>query len=206
MSEHVQGGRTKPHMYQIPSSKKCWTCRRRRIRCDGALPHCYACKKSGRECLGYGKLFRWTNVTTSQRTLNTMTPGNNLGHSSYPMDDLMHTKPERHNSSSSATNAITVALPEGPNTSICLRHQSDLVRRGLDCYSSSSGNSDDSRDHEQGDLVLRNFPHDQNQFDSNSHAYLKYCLWILSVKQLYDYYGQLTFNSCSVLLQRLRHN
>ncbi|KAI1383322.1 fungal-specific transcription factor domain-containing protein [Hypoxylon trugodes] len=36
------------------SPNPCWTCRRRRLKCDGCLPTCFKCKTKGRECLGYG--------------------------------------------------------------------------------------------------------------------------------------------------------
>ncbi|KAL8367129.1 hypothetical protein RB595_008889 [Gaeumannomyces hyphopodioides] len=32
----------------------CWTCRRRRLRCDSRLPTCAKCAKAGYRCLGYG--------------------------------------------------------------------------------------------------------------------------------------------------------
>ncbi|KAI1076923.1 fungal-specific transcription factor domain-containing protein [Whalleya microplaca] len=35
------------------SSKACWTCRKKRLKCDGCLPTCFKCKSAGRECLGY---------------------------------------------------------------------------------------------------------------------------------------------------------
>ena len=38
----------------------CHNCRRRRLRCDRSRPICNKCSSSGRECLGYDKLFIWT--------------------------------------------------------------------------------------------------------------------------------------------------
>ncbi|KAI0135240.1 fungal-specific transcription factor domain-containing protein [Daldinia grandis] len=35
------------------SPSPCWTCRRKRLKCDGCLPTCFKCKKNGYECLGY---------------------------------------------------------------------------------------------------------------------------------------------------------
>ena len=35
-------------------SKGCWTCRKRRIKCDEARPSCRQCSRLGRECGGYG--------------------------------------------------------------------------------------------------------------------------------------------------------
>ncbi|EGD99416.1 C6 transcription factor [Trichophyton tonsurans CBS 112818] len=34
---------------------QCHTCRKRRVRCDGALPACQKCRDRGPDCLGYGK-------------------------------------------------------------------------------------------------------------------------------------------------------
>lgn len=41
-------------------SKPCHNCRRRRLRCDRSWPSCHKCAVSGQECLGYGKVFVWT--------------------------------------------------------------------------------------------------------------------------------------------------
>lgn len=32
----------------------CWTCRRRRLRCDNIKPSCVKCMRAGLDCLGYG--------------------------------------------------------------------------------------------------------------------------------------------------------
>lgn len=42
------------------TSKPCHNCRRRRLRCDRSWPSCHKCTVSGQECLGYGKVFVWT--------------------------------------------------------------------------------------------------------------------------------------------------
>lgn len=34
---------------------QCHTCRKRRVRCDGALPACQKCRDRELDCLGYGK-------------------------------------------------------------------------------------------------------------------------------------------------------
>ncbi|OTB00789.1 hypothetical protein M426DRAFT_231931 [Hypoxylon sp. CI-4A] len=39
--------------------KACHNCRTRRLRCDRSVPGCYKCASAGRECLGYGKLYKW---------------------------------------------------------------------------------------------------------------------------------------------------
>ncbi|KAI6778487.1 Acriflavine sensitivity control protein-like protein [Emericellopsis cladophorae] len=42
------------------NGKPCHNCRRRRLRCDRSWPTCHKCAASGQECLGYGKIFTWT--------------------------------------------------------------------------------------------------------------------------------------------------
>ncbi|PFH55797.1 hypothetical protein XA68_17610 [Ophiocordyceps unilateralis] len=41
-------------------TKPCHNCRRRRLRCDRSWPSCHKCAVSGQECLGYGRVFVWT--------------------------------------------------------------------------------------------------------------------------------------------------
>lgn len=41
------------------SMSRCWTCRRRRLKCDGGVPHCQKCISNGEECLGYTKPLTW---------------------------------------------------------------------------------------------------------------------------------------------------
>lgn len=36
------------------ASRPCWTCVRRRVKCDLSLPTCFKCRSNNRECLGYG--------------------------------------------------------------------------------------------------------------------------------------------------------
>lgn len=50
-------------------TKACHNCRRQRLRCDRSYPHCNKCIAAGRECLGYGKLFRWTGAVASRGKL-----------------------------------------------------------------------------------------------------------------------------------------
>lgn len=38
---------------------RCWTCRKRRLKCDGAVPHCKKCWGHGVVCLGYQKPLTW---------------------------------------------------------------------------------------------------------------------------------------------------
>lgn len=49
-----------------PSTKACHNCRRQRLRCDRSHPSCNKCVRAGRECLGYGQLFRWTGAVASR--------------------------------------------------------------------------------------------------------------------------------------------
>ncbi|XWW93736.1 hypothetical protein V2A60_001672 [Cordyceps javanica] len=50
-------------------TKPCHNCRRQRLRCDRSYPHCTKCTNAGKECLGYGKLFRWTGAVASRGKL-----------------------------------------------------------------------------------------------------------------------------------------
>jgi hypothetical protein len=52
-----------------PPTKPCHNCRRQRLRCDRSYPQCNKCAASGKECLGYGKLFRWTGAIASRGKL-----------------------------------------------------------------------------------------------------------------------------------------
>ncbi|KAL5044591.1 hypothetical protein BDW71DRAFT_185835 [Aspergillus fruticulosus] len=49
-----------------PASKACHNCRRRRLKCDRAVPSCGKCFLTGQECLGYGKLFLWNQGVASR--------------------------------------------------------------------------------------------------------------------------------------------
>ncbi|KAH8783441.1 hypothetical protein F5883DRAFT_404368 [Diaporthe sp. PMI_573] len=47
--------------------KKCWNCRRHRLKCDGTLPHCQKCAQKGAECPGYAcKPLRWVSGLASR--------------------------------------------------------------------------------------------------------------------------------------------
>jgi hypothetical protein len=54
---------------QETPTKKCHNCRRQRLRCDRSYPHCNKCILAGKECLGYGQLFRWTGAVASRGKL-----------------------------------------------------------------------------------------------------------------------------------------
>jgi hypothetical protein len=56
--------------------KPCWTCVRRRVKCDLGLPTCFKCRKNDRECLGYGsKPIVWTGVACRKKTKGQKTNG-----------------------------------------------------------------------------------------------------------------------------------
>ncbi|RFN50632.1 putative c6 finger domain protein acr-2 [Fusarium flagelliforme] len=38
---------------------RCWTCKKRRLKCDGGVPYCQKCWGHGVECLGYKKPLTW---------------------------------------------------------------------------------------------------------------------------------------------------
>lgn len=54
----LEGGLNDPNG-SLKSETPCWTCRRRRVQCDGVIPTCQKCKKAGKECLGYKKPLVW---------------------------------------------------------------------------------------------------------------------------------------------------
>lgn len=49
--------------------KPCWTCVRRRVKCDLGLPTCFKCRRHDRECSGYGsnKPVIWTGVACRKK-------------------------------------------------------------------------------------------------------------------------------------------
>ncbi|KAM0206397.1 hypothetical protein ACHAQI_008313, partial [Fusarium lateritium] len=40
-------------------ASRCWTCKKRRLKCDGGIPTCQKCWGHGVECLGYEKPLTW---------------------------------------------------------------------------------------------------------------------------------------------------
>jgi len=44
----------------------CHNCRKRRLRCDRSRPTCFKCTHAGKECLGYDRLFIWTDGGAAQ--------------------------------------------------------------------------------------------------------------------------------------------
>ncbi|KAH6952876.1 fungal-specific transcription factor domain-containing protein [Fusarium avenaceum] len=51
------------------SPKGCHNCRHSRIRCDESRPACRRCTSTGKQCLGYGTLWRWTDSIASRGKL-----------------------------------------------------------------------------------------------------------------------------------------
>ncbi|KAI1771512.1 fungal-specific transcription factor domain-containing protein [Hypoxylon cercidicola] len=47
----------------MAAPKACHNCRRCRLRCDRSVPGCLKCASTGRECLGYGKFYKWVDQT-----------------------------------------------------------------------------------------------------------------------------------------------
>lgn len=97
-------------------TKPCHNCRRQRLRCDRSYPHCNKCTNAGKECLGYGQLFRWTGAVASRgklagRTSSAPVPAGDAGASSsllppspfgesqdHGADKANSSTPESHNS------------------------------------------------------------------------------------------------------------
>ncbi|KAK2038844.1 hypothetical protein LZ31DRAFT_607870 [Colletotrichum somersetense] len=42
------------HLREVIADVPCWSCRRRRVRCDAIKPACVKCTRAGIQCLGYG--------------------------------------------------------------------------------------------------------------------------------------------------------
>ncbi|KAB8238016.1 Zn(II)2Cys6 transcription factor [Aspergillus alliaceus] len=56
--------------------KSCWACRRRRLVCDGRVPHCEKCEKNGVECPGYDhKPLTWVGGVASRGQMRNRTFG-----------------------------------------------------------------------------------------------------------------------------------
>ena len=65
----------------MPSlNKKCHNCRRRRLRCDGSWPTCHKCAATGQDCLGYGRVFIWTQGIDAHGNLKPSPSGRRPSH------------------------------------------------------------------------------------------------------------------------------
>ena len=87
-----------------PPTKPCHNCRRQRLRCDRSYPHCNKCVNAGKECLGYGKLFRWTGAVASRGKLAGRT-------SSAPLDVASASAPASAPASASASATAPASAP-----------------------------------------------------------------------------------------------
>lgn len=47
----------------------CWTCRKRKIKCDEAKPSCLQCRDKGLTCEGYSARLQWLTPATGQQGL-----------------------------------------------------------------------------------------------------------------------------------------
>lgn len=81
-------------------TKPCHNCRRQRLRCDRSYPHCNKCTNAGKECLGYGKLFRWTGAVASRGKLAGRTSSGPVLEASAPKSIVV--VPSSHQSSFTA--------------------------------------------------------------------------------------------------------
>lgn len=54
-------------MRQGSKSAACWTCKRRKVKCDEARPGCQRCRKANLECAGYKPLHKFINHTIGYR-------------------------------------------------------------------------------------------------------------------------------------------
>lgn len=58
-----------PNRHDPPPTRSCHNCRRRRWKCDRSLPTCNKCYSAHQKCLGYDKLFRWTDSVASRGSM-----------------------------------------------------------------------------------------------------------------------------------------
>ncbi len=54
----------KPRVKRKKTFTGCWTCRSRKIKCDGQKPSCERCQKANLKCDGYDIRLRWSPVIT----------------------------------------------------------------------------------------------------------------------------------------------
>lgn len=92
---------------QAAPTKPCHNCRRQRLRCDRSYPHCNKCTKAGKECLGYGQLFRWTGAVASRGKLAGRT-------SSAPVSGAGNGKVEVSLHGAGPTSSSQSSLPSSP--------------------------------------------------------------------------------------------
>ncbi|KAI1823435.1 fungal-specific transcription factor domain-containing protein [Xylaria intraflava] len=54
-------------METVRRTQGCWTCKKRKIGCDRSYPACNNCRRTGRECLGYGIRLAWPDQPDGRR-------------------------------------------------------------------------------------------------------------------------------------------
>ncbi|KAK1853633.1 C6 finger domain-containing protein [Colletotrichum chrysophilum] len=64
------------HLNGLIADVPCWTCRRRRLRCDNLKPACVKCTRAGLQCLGYGpkKPLVWVEHGRRRKMAHKQTP------------------------------------------------------------------------------------------------------------------------------------
>ncbi|KAK8144827.1 hypothetical protein G3M48_005258 [Beauveria asiatica] len=81
------------------NNKPCHNCRRRRLRCDRSWPTCNKCTTTRQECLGYGKVYVWTECIDAQGKVKPSpgvrraAHGENHGVAGHPSLVLLHSGP-----------------------------------------------------------------------------------------------------------------
>lgn len=94
---------------------RCWTCRQRRLKCDGGLPHCSKCWGHGVKCLGYTKPLTWVEGVARRGPMKNRTFGDSQQASLMgPSPLLTATVPmrqEQHPWAASAPAYASVSVP-----------------------------------------------------------------------------------------------
>ena len=93
------------------SPEACHNCRRRRLKCDRALPQCLKCIERGQECLGYQNLFRWEQGVASRGKMAGRTFGDLTKHRASHDNSSPHSlSPVSHSSQPLSRGRIEVSL------------------------------------------------------------------------------------------------
>jgi len=95
--DHVPPSRQNEGGSSARSPTPCWTCRRRRVQCDGVLPTCQKCRKAGKDCLGYKKPLVWNTGVASR--------GKMMGRTFHESKASMDLKASLANSASSESSS-----------------------------------------------------------------------------------------------------
>ncbi|KAF4126885.1 Pfam:DUF3468 [Geosmithia morbida] len=89
---------------QTSGGKPCHNCRRRRLRCDRSWPTCHKCAVSGQECLGYGKVFVFTQAIDENGNLKPSSSGRRLTASTANTSASTSNSPSNSSSTPSTPN------------------------------------------------------------------------------------------------------